>query len=188
MPPAPSPSTSHPVALSGAADGFTLNLSWLNPVGPGTPTSLLLDVSGSINATIPLGVTESFHYAGVPQGVYTFSVRAVTAQGISAPSNPVTLSFPGYGAAAATCAIPPATPQAFNAVRDGNTVIVTWQPPVGGAASYVLHVTGSYVGTFTTAALGLSGMVPPGAYTVRVQAVNACGASAASQALTVTVP
>ena len=188
-PAVPQPSTSHPVGLRGSANGFTLNLAWVNPIGPGTPTSLLLDVSGSLQATIPLGVTESFQYAGVPQGTYTFALRAVTPMGISPPSNPVTLSFPGNGAALMACAAPPSPPINFRAARDGNTVIVTWSPPAtADAASYVLNVSGSYVGSFTTVAPGLSGSVAPGSYVVSVQSINACGASIATPAITVTVP
>jgi uncharacterized protein (DUF1800 family) len=190
--PAPSTAVSSttPIELTGSAAGFTLNLAWRNPVGSGAPTSLLLDVAGSINTTIPLGVAESFHYSGVPQGTYTFSVRAVSAQGVSAPSNSVTLAFPGHASgAAASCVSAPTTPTNLTARRDGNTVIVQWRPPASGvAASYVLNVTGSYVGSFSTVALGLSGSVAPGAYTVSVQALNACGASNSTPAITVTVP
>ena len=188
-PSTPQPSTSNPVGLRGSANGFTLNLAWVNPIGPGTPTSLLLDVTGSLQTTIPLGVTQGFQYAGVPQGTYTFTVRAVTPMGVSAPSNPVTLSFPGNGAALAACAGPPSPPANFSATRDGNTVIVTWRPPPSAdAASYVLNVAGSYVGSFSTVAPGLSGSVAPGSYIVSVQSINACGASNATPAITVTVP
>jgi hypothetical protein len=183
-------STTSPVNLAGSANGFVLNLSWQNPVGGGTPTSLLLDVAGSINTSIPLAVTESFQYAGVPPGTYTFSVRAVTPTGISAPSNGLTLAFPGTGSGPAShCSMAPSSPMNVTAVRDGSTVIVTWQPPVSGAAaSYVLNVSGSYVGSFSTVAPGLSGAVPPGSYTVTVRAMNACGASAPTPPVTVTVP
>jgi hypothetical protein len=189
MPPATTPSTTTPVGLTGTASGFVVNLSWRNPVGAGTPTSLLLDVTGSLSTTIPLGVTESFHYAGVPRGTYTFSVRAVTAHGISEASNPVTLSFPGNSnAGAAACAAVPATPSNVAARRDGHAVFVTWLPSPGGPVSYVVNVTGSFVGSFATVVPGLSGVVSPGSYTVSVQAINACGASAATPAITVTVP
>jgi hypothetical protein len=183
------PSTTTPVGLTGAASGFVLNLAWQNPVGAGAPTSLLLDVTGAVNTTIPLGVTESFHYAGVPQGTYTFSVRAVNPQGISASSNAITLSFPGNSSGAVTgCTAAPATPSNVWASRDGNTVFVRWQPPAGGAASYMLHVTGAYVGSFSTVTPGLAGTVTPGSYIVSVQAFNACGASVATPPITVTVP
>jgi hypothetical protein len=187
--PMPTSSTTTPVGLTGSAAGFVVNLAWRNPVGSGAPTSLLLDVSGSINTVIPLGVTESFHYAGVPQGTYTFAVRAVTPQGISGPSNPITLSFPSHASAgAAACASAPATPANLAATRDGQTVFVTWQPSPGGATSYVLNVSGSFVGSFSTAVPGLSGTVAPGSYTVAVQAINACGVSAPTPPITVTVP
>jgi predicted phage tail protein len=192
MPPAPAPSTTTPVGLIGTASGLALSLSWRNPVGSGTPTSLLLDVSGSINTSIPLGVTEAFQYPNVPPGTYTFSVRAVTPAGVSAPSNAVTLSFPGNATSggASSCTSAPQMPTNLTATKDGYAVMVQWHPPVGGsaAASYALHVTGAYVGSFSTVTPGLGGTVPPGSYTVSVQAVNACGASTMTPPITVTVP
>lgn len=188
-------STTSPVNLTGSAVGFTLNLSWQNPVGPATPRTVLLDVAGAITTTIPLGPVSSFAHAGVPPGIYTFSVRAVTPQGISASSNPVTLSFPGgvatAGAAApGGCSAGPQLPTQVLATRDGHTVTVRWQPPAAGqpAASYILKVTGSYVGSFATVAPGLSGAVAPGSYTLSVQALNACGASALTTPITIVVP
>jgi hypothetical protein len=88
------------------------------------------------------------------------------------------------------CSSAPLAPANLSAVRDGNVVIVRWQPPGGASApsSYVLDVTGSFVGSFSTVAPGLSGAVSPGAYTVSVKAINACGASAPTPAITVVVP
>jgi hypothetical protein len=190
--PTPTHSSTTPTGLSGSANGFSLHLSWRNPVGSGTPSSLLLDVAGTITTSIPLGVTESFSYSGVPPGTYTFSVRAVTSGGASAPSNPVTLSFPGNGASAnaSGCSSAPLPPGNLSATRDGSVVSVTWTGTDGGAAatSYVAHVSGSYVGSFSTVAPGLSGSVPPGSYTIAVQALNACGASHTTPSITVRVP
>jgi hypothetical protein len=174
-----------------SASGFTLHLAWRNPEGQSAPSSILLDVGGAIVTSIPLGPVQSFSFAGVPAGTYTFAVRSVSPAGVSGASNTITLSFPGTGdrTAAAGCTSAPAPPTGFSAVRDGNVVIVQWQPPAcAGATSYVLHVTGSFVGSFSTAALGLSGVVGPGAYTLSVQARNACGASPGTTPLTVRVP
>jgi hypothetical protein len=115
----------------------------------------------------------------------------VSPAGISAPSNAITLTFPGGAGAAVTgCTTAPGVPTHLSATRDGSTVLVQWQPPLtgGAAASYILHVTGAYVGSFPTVGLGLSGTVAPGSYIVSVQALNACGAGAATLPLTVTVP
>ncbi len=134
-----------------------------------------------IVATLPLGVTEAFSFAGVPAGTLSVhGARAVNASGISAPSNPVTLTFPG----SPSCAAPPLPPSNVTATTSGNFASLTWQPPPGGATatSYVVNVTGSFTGQLPTASLGIAGTVAPGTYVVTVQAVNPCGASAAYRA------
>jgi len=69
-------------------------------------------------------------------------------------------------------------------------VYVIWDPPSSGAAptSYLLDVTGSFTGQFPTTGRALNGDAGSGAYTVRVQSVNACGASVFTAAQTVTIP
>ena len=153
----------------------------------GPPTSLLLDVTGSIAATLPLGLGDTFSFSGVPTGTYTFQVRAVNAYGVSAPSNPVTLSFPG---SASSCGGAPVTPVNVAAAISGTFVSLTWQPSGAGPmpTSYVVQVTGGFVGSFATAAPGIAGTVAPGSYVVTVQAVNPCGTSAPTAPVTVTVP
>ncbi len=165
--------------------GSYLSLVWQNTSSGGAPTSLLLEVEGSIVATLPLGVTEAFSFAGVPTGTHTFTVRAVNASGMSAPSNPVTLTFPG----STSCAAPPLPPSNVTATTSGNFASMTWQPPQGGATatSYVVNVTGSFTGQLPTASLGIAGTVAPGTYVVTVQAVNPCGVSAATAPVTITV-
>ncbi len=175
---------SAPISLTGVVNSSTLGLSWKNTFDGGPPTGLLLDVSGSLAASIPLGLTESFAFDGVPGGTYTLQLRAVNAGGTSPASNPVTLAFP------ATCTGAPAVPEQFLAYRVGAVVTVLWDPPATGAAptSYVLDVTGSFVGTFPMTTRQISAPVTPGSYTVRVSAVNACGTSAATAAQTIVVP
>jgi hypothetical protein len=85
---------SAPGDLVGLANGSGLTLAWRNTFGGAPPSSLLLDVTGSIATTLPLGVTDGFAYPTVPPGTYTFRLRAANAAGVSAASNPVTLSFP----------------------------------------------------------------------------------------------
>ena len=120
----------------------------------------------------------------MPGGTYTLQLRAVNAGGTSPASNPVTLAFP------ATCTGAPAVPEQFLAYRVGSVVTVLWDPPAAGAAptSYVLDVTGSFVGTFPMTTRQISAPVTLGSYTVSVSAVNACGTSAATAAQTIVVP
>jgi probable HAF family extracellular repeat protein len=180
VPVAPSP----PAQLLGLVSGSTLALAWTNTYAGGTPTSLVLDVTGSIVTALPMGMGDSFSFAGVPAGTYTLSLRAQNAAGTSPPSNAVTLIFPGV------CSGPPLVPTAVLAYRVGSTVFVDWAPGASGPApsGYVLQVTGSFVGSIPTSGRAGSGTVGPGSYTVSVVATNACGASAASSAQTVVVP
>ena len=88
LPPSP------PTGLLGLANDGNLALNWKAGAAGGSPTSFILDVSGALNLTMPIGAAETFAYAGVPPGTYTFAVRAENGSGTSAASTPVTLTFP----------------------------------------------------------------------------------------------
>lgn len=174
---------SAPTNLLGGGANSTIVLAWQNAPGGGGPTAIVLDVSGALSTSIVLPATEGFVYDGVPPGTYTLAVRAVNAAGSSPASNPVTLTFP------ATCALP-ATPVNLAAVRNGNTVTVTWSLPAAGPApsGFVLSVTGSYVGAFPVSTRSLSAVAGPGTYVLSVAATNPCGSSAPSPTITLAVP
>jgi predicted phage tail protein len=133
---------------------------------------------------VPLGVTESFTFTGVPAGTYTFSVRALNAAGSSGSSNPVTLTFP------TTCSGAPGTPINFVTSVAGNTATVTWMSAASGGAPtrYEVDVTGAFVGRLVTTTRLLSGVVGRGTYNVRVRAGNACGNSSFTAVQTLVVP
>jgi predicted phage tail protein len=161
-------------------------------MGGGAPTSVMLDVSGPIVTSVPLGLVDRFEHHGVPPGTYTFSVRAVNAQGVSAPSNAVTLSFPGQGGTVtqpapvgSPCSAVPSTPSNLASQVAGSTVSLTWQGAVG--AQFSVDVAGSYVGSFNSPVPSLVGAAPPGTYVVSVRAVNACGSSPSTAPITVIV-
>jgi hypothetical protein len=84
----------------------------------------------------------------------------------------------------------PLQPTNVLAYKAGSTIHILWDPPATGAAptSYVLNVTGAFVGSFATTERTMSGTVGAGSYTFTVNAVNACGSSAATAAQTVTIP
>jgi hypothetical protein len=174
-----------PVNLTGSAIGNRLTLNWQPGAGGGTPTSVTLDVTGTLTLSVPLGLTTTFSYVGVPPGTYTFRVRALNANGSSAASNPITLSFPGSG----SCASPPMAPTAVQSLVEGHHVWLTWQPPAEGPApgSYTVTVAGAFEGSFQTTEPGLAGTVAPGHYVATVQSVNECGASAPTSPVTITV-
>jgi hypothetical protein len=173
-----------PANLLGLAHGSTVALAWRNTFSGGIPTSLVLDVAGSLDTSLPLPMGDSFTFNGVPDGTYTFSVRAVNAVGTSGPSSPVTLSFP------ATCTGAPQRPVGVVASRSGAVISLAWEPAASGAAptSYVVNVTGAATVSVPTTARSVGGAVGPGTYTLRVVAVNACGSSAASSSTTVVIP
>ncbi len=173
---------SAPAGLMGVADGAALSLVWQATHEGGAATGYVLDVAGALTGSLPLPAIDRFAYPAVPPGTYHLTVRAVNAAGSSAPSNSVTLTFPG------TCA-PPAAPATFSAAVSGRTIFASWTPPAAGAAAtgYVLIVSGALSGSFSTTGLALSGSVGPGSYTLTAVAANACGISPSAAAQTVIV-
>jgi hypothetical protein len=174
---------SAPTRLLGLASGSNLSLSWTNTADGGAATGLVLDVSGALSASLPLPVTDQFSFSGVPPGTYTFQVRATNAQGASPASNPVTLSFPG------ACQVP-GVPQGLDAYVVGNVVTIRWNAPATGAAAtgYVLTVGGAVSLALPVTGRSLSSPAPPGTYTFRVAAQNACGTGPNTSVATATIP
>ena len=84
-----------PDNLAAVAVGNGVAVTWRRNYNGGTPTGVLLDVSGPVGGTIPLGDTGEFRVAGVPNGVYTLQLRAVNGAGASPSTPSVTLSLPG---------------------------------------------------------------------------------------------
>ena len=175
---------SAPADLVGLVNNTSLGLAWRNTYGGGEPTSLVLDVSGTVATSIPLGFAESFNFTGVPAGTYTLSLRALNATGSSAASNAITLTFPG------PCSGAPLTPINFLAYKVGGAIVIVWDPATTGPAptSYVVNVGGSFFGSLPTVARELTGAPGPGSYNLSVTAINACGASAPTATQTVVVP
>jgi len=175
---------SAPDLFSAVVNGDSLALSWRNTFAGGPPAGTILDVSGTFSVQVPLGAAESFAVNGVPPGSYTLRLRSLNNGGTGPLSAPVSITIPS------ACSGPPGPPSNVLGYRVGNTVSVLWDPPASGpaASSYILNVTGSFVGGFATATRALSGQVGPGSYTMNVVAVNPCGASAATAPQTVVVP
>jgi hypothetical protein len=180
----PTVAPSAPANLLGLVNHSSLALAWTNTHAGGTPTALVLEVTGSIAASLPLGFAEGFTFPNVPDGTYTLTLRAMNAGGASPPSNSVTLTFPS------PCSGPPQVPSELHVHRSGQTVFVEWSPPMSGPAptGYYLNVTGALVGSFPVAGRTLSGTVGPGAYTLSALAANPCGTSAATPPQTIVVP
>lgn len=173
-----------PENLLGLVNGSTLALAWRNSFASGTPSGVVLDVSGDLTTSLPLGLTDTFSFASVPAGTYTFALRATNGVGSSVASTPITLTFPGV------CSGAPLPPTNFSATRVGNTITVAWNLPASGPAptGFVLNVSGAFTGQFATTTRQMMGTVGAGSYTFTVVSTNACGSSSATAPVTVAVP
>lgn len=177
---APSP----PAQLLGLVNGNSVALSWRPTFQGGTPSTFVLDVSGSVTASLPLGSDDRFVFTGVPSGTYLLAVRAVNAAGTSAASNPIVLTFPG------SCSGVPFAPARFAATNQSGQLRIVWDPPAAGPAptQFQINVSGAFVGSVPSATRDLLVPVPPGAYTLSVSGVNACGTGAPTALQTVVFP
>jgi hypothetical protein len=176
VPVPPSP----PANLHATSVGNAVHLAWTPTFAGGAASGYVLDVSGSLAASLPLPNLERLSFAGAPAGTYTLSLRAVNGAGSSAPGAPVPLTVPG------ACPGVPGAPTNLLAYTAGGTTFVVWDPPTSGSAatSYAVSVPG--IGALPVAQRSVSGPLPPGAYAISVLAVGPCGVSApATQALTV---
>jgi Tol biopolymer transport system component len=178
VPPSP------PAHLLGMVNGSSVALAWTNTYEGGQPTSLWLEVIGSMATMIPLAMTDHVDFGAVPRGTYPVAIRAGNEAGISERSSILMLRVPW------PCSGVPATPIRLSATRLGQTVHLDWAPgPLGAAPTeYAVSVTGALNSTFTTSERALSGTVGPGTYNVSVTAINDCGASAATAPVAVVVP
>ena len=176
---------SAPANLLGLVNGSSLLLAWKNTAAGGTPTGLIVDVTGSFVGSLSVPLAEEFALAGgIPAGTYTMSLRAFNSTGVSASSNSVTLTFPG------ACSGAPSPPTNFVATTGVNAISLSWALPASGPApsGYVLIVSGAFVGSVPVTGRSIAGAVPAGTYTLSIAATNACGTSAPSVPVTVTVP
>lgn len=203
-PPPPAPAPGVPAALVANVSFRTVTLSW-SPATLGEQAASYIvevgSVSGAANLLVyPTGNPGTTLIArNVANGTYYIRVRAVTALGVSVPSNEAVAVVTGEGgggpAPAPTAA--PGIPQDFQATANGGVVTLTWRPPLdGGAPLFYVIEAGTAPGlanlvNFSTgnAGLALSATAPPGTYYVRVRAGNAAGMSATSnEAMLIVTP
>ena len=151
---------SAPTNLLATVNGDVLLMSWTNTFAGGAPTGLSMDVSGLVNGSLPLGLSDTLTLSGVPAGVYTLRLRAVNGSGTSPSSNPVTVAMPG------ACSGAPLPPEGFRASVTGNLLSVTWDTAASGPApsSFVVNVTGHLVGAVPVTTRSVSAPVPAGTY------------------------
>ena len=166
--------------LSTAISGNNVTLNWTATAGA---TSYRVDAgfaSGNYNiGSAPLGNITTFPAGTIPNGTYFIRVVAVPGNEVS---NEVVLQLPQV----------PSAPTNFQVARNGTALIAAWSPGAGGGtvAGYQIRAGLTPGGTDFPAlpVAGTSfagGPVPTGTYYLRVVAVNAAGASGASNEVAV---
>jgi predicted phage tail protein len=181
-----------PVLLTPVVSGNNVSLNWNAPTVGAFVTSYVL-MAGSVPGVTDLanfstGTAATSFAASAPSGLYHVRVAAANACGIGLASNEVSFTLGGD--------LPGTPDNLIWSVADGGIVTLTWTAPASGVppTAYVVEAgsatgladlatisTGAPVTTFTAAA-------PPGAYYVRVRAVNGAGAGPPSAEVVVIVP
>jgi predicted phage tail protein len=179
-PPAPS-------GYSVQAAGLFARLTW-NPA-PGADSYVVEAGSATGQANLlasNVGPASTLDASGTA-GTYFTRIRAVNACGTGAPSSEVSVTL--------GCSGTPAAPTGLTFTKSGVIVSLAWTGPFGatsyrvsaGTTSGASNVSVSDVGLATLLQVNTSG-VPAGVYYVRVTAVSACGVSAPSNQVTITLP
>ena len=159
--------------------------SWQPPASAGTEpvSSYRIEAGyapGQTIAVLPTANVLSYQLFTAPDGVFVARVRAVTAAGVSAPSNEVAFAT-GQGG-------PPLAPQALLATVQHTAVALQWtENPFGPVITGYYILAGSAPGLADLGAIPLpptarsfAAVAPAGTYHVRVVAVNASGSGAPS--------
>ena len=183
-----------PGDFTATSSGSTINLAWSAPTSGGTPTAYTIEAgssSGLANlASFSTGSTAtSYSAGGVANGSYYVRVKATNAAGSSPASNEALLTV------GSACSAPGAPGGLRQASASAGTVSLTWTASTGTPTTYIVEA-GSSSGLSNLANSDLGGTsttftasgVARGTYYVRLRARNACGTSAASNEITLTVP
>lgn len=181
-----------PSALRARPVGPSTEFAW-NPPASAPAGGYVLEAGvapGQTVAALPLGPATRFS-AAVPPGTFFVRVRSLGAGGGSeAVSNEILVT--------GGCAAPPPMPAGFSATLLAPTldrVRFSWTLPDALVSSYAL-VAESAPGLNDIATIAVAGgsdahthasAIPAGTYYVRLRATNACGASAFTPALRLTV-
>ncbi|MEZ5284644.1 MAG: hypothetical protein R2712_07530 [Vicinamibacterales bacterium] len=178
------PSPAPPANLVSLVNGPDSLLAPRNNFGGGEPAFARARCVGRSRASLPLPRSDSFAFSGRAPRAPTRCSQRRERRGRSAPSAPVTLTFPG------ACSGPPQPPVGFVSYREGSTIHTLWGPSPAGPAPtrYLVNVGGAFVGSFGTTGRALSGAAGPGTYEITIVSVNACGPSAPTSVRSVTIP
>ncbi len=174
-----------PTSPHTVTNGNQVAVEWGPPLHGAEPLFYLIEVGstpGANNLVTAFRVNgTAFDASGVPAGIYYVRIRAVSAGGAGPASDEVELVVgPGM------CAARPEAPTDLEAVVNGGTVTITWNESVTpGVTGYRILANPFGAGAFFTTVVPagtttVTAPAPPGVFVVRVRAVSACGASAAS--------
>jgi hypothetical protein len=175
-----------PRNLNAVVAGSLVTVSWLPPdTGGAVVTYVVQAGSGSGLADIfngALGPVTTIS-ANAAAGTYYLRVLAQGPGGMSPPSTEVVASV--------ACPIPAAP--VLSGSKTGNIINLSWTTPGDGVAGYTLRAgTAAGLSDLFIGGVGLtnalSAPVPNGVYFIRVSASSACGESAASNEVTITIP
>lgn len=166
--------------LSTAISGNSVTLNWTPTAGA---TSYRIDAGFASNTynigSLPVALVTTLPLGTVPNGVYFVRVVAVPGNEVS---NEIVLQLP----------VPPSAPTNLQVARNGTALIATWSPGTGGGTVTGYQIrAGLTAGATDFPALPVAGTsfsggpVPAGTYFLRVVAVNAAGASGASNEVAV---
>ncbi len=175
-----------PTALAAIVNGGTVRLSWNRSAG-GQRYRLEAGTASGLADLVNVDMGDVTSFEGlVPPGTYFVRVRAVNTAGASGPSSQVTVTV----TSTASCLTPPPTPGGFTAQTGGLLAALSWNV-AAAATTYALDV-GRASGVVELslplgAATAFQAVAPAGTYFTRVRALNACGASAPSAEVPLTL-
>ena len=180
-----------PTNLVAVVNGSAVTLTWTAPPTLITGYRLQAGTAPGLSnaADMIIGATPSFSMTSVPAGTHYIRVRAIAADGESAPSDEVVATVASGGG----CDTVPDAPSGLSATVSGLLVMLSWAPPVGCQPSSYVVYAGSFPGGSDAAivnvgnVLAFSASVPPGVYYVSVVGVNARGTSAPANMVTTVV-
>jgi photosystem II stability/assembly factor-like uncharacterized protein len=163
----------------------TVTIAFTAPSDSITPTGYVLEggvAPGQVLASLPIRSTATTFTFTAPTGVFYIRVHSVAGSTRSEASNEIRIAVNQ----------PPSAPANLLALVNGSSVWLAWvNTSAGGAPSRLfVDVTGSFATSLTlpvTESFSVAG-VPAGTYTVALRAANGGGSSAASNAVTITVP
>ena len=182
------PSIPGVTGLRGVVTGSQVQISW--DAAPGAERYVIEAGSApglSNLAALDTGSAATTFTATVVNGRSYVRVRGVNEGG----TGPASTDSVVVGAGA--CAAAPNVPTSLQATTSGLSATLLWQAPAAGEPVTAVTVdlvaaAGSPITLARVTATSLSASGPPGTYAVAVRAENACGSSAATPAVAVTLP